>query len=245
MLLTRLIKRIPLLLAVAANLLLVVSFVGGPRGLVDAARAAQGMLVRGSAAVLTEWQQGIAWNFRSTSGFVTDNTGQLYGLGYADSYPKTRTPVGYSNSVTFGRGSGSINQSNRDSGADPRFAGNIWAGNGSVIGGWQIDLPAAGQYEVRIAAGRINAGLNCVRFQIRDTNNSTILLECNNGSAVTSGSFQDATCTERTAANWPSQNVAQNVTISAGSPPKMWLHLGGGSCAAGTSEVAHLFVKQL
>jgi len=203
-------------------------------------------VIRAGGVALTEWQQGIGWNFRNTAGFVTDNTSQLYGLGYADVYPRTRTPVGYSNAVTFGRGSGSIAQSDRSNAVDPRFAGVIRRGNAlSLIGGWQVDLPAAGDYEIRIAAGDTANASGCTRFQIRDTDGTTVLAECDTGTSVPQDQYQDATCVLRTEANWAATNVAQTVTISAGSPPKVWIFLGAGSCATENSNIAHLRIKQL
>lgn len=238
-------------LAIVANVLLAVSFFGGPERI---ARAAQQLTVvdwslvatNATSTVLTEWQQGVGFNFRSTSGFTTDNTGQLYGLGYADSYPQTRTPVGYSNGVTFGRGSGLENQSNRDSGIDPRFGGSMRIGNGGGIERvWQVDLPAGGDYEIRVAAGDTAVASDCTRFQVRDTNNTTVLLECDAGTTQAADTYWDASCVNRTEANWPSQNVAETVTFTGGSPTKLNFHLGGGSCGTQTSQVAHLHIKQL
>jgi len=237
-------RRLPLLLAIAANLLLLYGW-WETKGRASAQYLTTTVIVPVAEAALTEWQQGIAWNFRQTSGFTTDNTGQLYGLGYADAYPKTRTPAGFSNSVTFGRCSGLIGQTNLDSGIDPRFAGRIWRANGaSQICGWQVDLPAAGSYEIRIAAGSTGAATAYTEFQVRDTDNTTVLFSCTDADGHAQDVYLDATCVERAESDWPSLNAAETVTISAGSPPRVHLYLGSAS-GTGTSSVAHLFIKQL
>jgi hypothetical protein len=231
-------------IVLAANVLLVASFFGGPDRMAKA--AAQIVILNPVSGALTEWQQGVGFNFRNTQGFVTDNTGQLAGLGYADGYPKTRTPAGYSDSVTFGRGSGTESQANRDSGIDPRFAGSLFISNGGIQRAWQVDLPAGGDYEIRIAAGRTaGTAQGCVRFQVRDTDNSTVLVSCDPGSAIGNDNYLDASCTVRSEADWPSQNAAETVTFTGGSPTKFNFYLGGGSCASGVSDIAHLHIKQL
>jgi len=90
------------------------------------------------------WDKG--FNFRGTSGYVTDGANETYVL-LGDAYPVTR------NGVTFGWLS-APSSGDRDSTIDRRLAGiNYTANDGASQRDFQIDLPAAGDYIISLALG--------------------------------------------------------------------------------------------
>jgi hypothetical protein len=149
----------------------------------------------------------ICINFRATSGFVTDGADQTYCLGEA--YPTTR--AGWAFGITSTPG-GSAGTADRNSGVDPRLAGinydtaqgNIWV--------FRIDLPAPGNYNIRLALGDDAVGFDQNKITVKD-NASTILTV---GPHTThAGSFYDASGVEYSAANWPSNNTPVIVTFAS------------------------------
>src|SRR3990167_6684343 len=87
------------------------------------------------------WDKG--FDFRNTSAYVTDPADHTYVL-HTETYPTTR------NGVTFGWSAGTIDSRDRDSGIDARLAGINF---GAATGTFRVDLPATGDYDVRIASG--------------------------------------------------------------------------------------------
>jgi hypothetical protein len=236
-------KHAALALAVAANAALAIGFLLTS----SAAQYSTTTVIVPAKAALTDWQQGIGINFRSTSGFVTDELRQLYALGYIDAYPTSRTPVGATTSVTFGDTKvAAITRGNGDSGVDPRFAGiAIRSNSPGSAGKWRFDLEAAGSYEIRLAAGSTAGATAYQQFSIRDTDDTTVLLTCTDADGTAQDVYLDATCVERSEANWPTLNAAETVTVSAGSPPRIFLYMGATTSQSASTTLAHLFIKQL
>jgi hypothetical protein len=102
------------------------------------------------------WDKG--FNFRQTSGFVTDGANETYVLS-GDSYPATR------NGVTFGWEDAPSGDRDRNSGIDRRLAGMNFVSSaaGASAYRFRVDLPAAGDYAVRLAIGDEANGSN-VKF---------------------------------------------------------------------------------
>jgi len=147
--------------------------------------------------------QGI--NFRQSDIFVTDGANE-YGevAAAAPDYPVT-TPQG--NNVGW-EYTGATTSRDRQAGNDRRLAGVHSPGTAKDF---RIDLPSAGSYNVRIAAGDGNYSCSPTT-ELIDTAASLGTLAT--GSTGAGNSFRDATNTIYTAANWPANNTAVNKTFT-------------------------------
>lgn len=166
------------------------------------------------------WDKG--FNFRATSGYVTDGANETYVL--SETYPVPR------NGVTFGwDATGSLQVRDRNAGLDRRLAGCHFD---TLQRTFRVDVLAAGNYSVRLALGD-PTNPQTVSCTVKD--GSTTLLTVGNTSVI-AGSTVDATGTIYTDANWPASNTAVTVTMVGTAltvvvPPD--------------SYVQHLFISQL
>lgn len=187
------------------------------------------------------WTKG--FNFRSSSGFVTDGTDETYvigtGVGPTDNYPTTR------NSVTFGWTNtfGSVPQDrDRNSGIDRRLAGcHFWDAGGAAFPGlFRVDLTATGDYVIRLAAGDAYGARSTGFVEIRD--NATAQVTIDHASGYTSAAnYRDAVDAEYSAANWPGSNTSTTKTFSTTT-----LIIAVGKYGAGQDGwLAHLFLDQV
>ena len=176
--------------------------------------------------------QGI--NFRSTLGYVTDGANESGELdGIPPTYPRT-TAQG----ITVGwEGSNTQNNRDRNSGNDRRLAGSHSPTNASTLNDFRIDLPSAGNYNVRIAAGDANY-TRSIKVEMFDTSTSRGVL-CN-GSTGASNSFFDAGGTARTAANWVTSNVSAPITFTT---TICRFRIGSGSGSVGDHTIAHVYIE--
>lgn len=149
----------------------------------------------------TDW----GFNFRATSGFVTDGANETPVL--AEDYPHTYTINGVS--VTAGwEDSVAGNTRDRSAAGDAREAGI----NFSAVGGtrFRVDLPAAGSWTIHFAGGDGNgAGLAC-DFAFKD---GTTALGTT-GSYPGTG-FNDANNTNWSVAAWPGSETGLSVSMSS------------------------------
>ena len=187
------------------------------------------------------WIKGL--NFRATSGFVTDGGDETYVLdpNVEGKYPITR------NGVTFGYTDAIISPAqvrDRNSGIDRRLAGvHFWdiSGAGSYPGLFRVDLPAAGQYKIGLAAGDASSSRATGFAEVRD--DTTVLVTIDHASGFTSGAnFRDATDVELSAANWPGSNTLATVTFAT-----TILRLAIGKYNPGSLDgwIAHLYIEQV
>lgn len=145
--------------------------------------------------------QGV--NFRNTLGYVTDAADCEFSNSAA--YPRTSAQgntLGWENN-------GTVNTRNRNSGLDARLAGVNFDPNSA--GKFRIDLPATGNYDVRVAAGDAIYNNNCA-WDLHDTN--TLLTHLTTGNAGAGAKWKDSTNTSYTAANWISSNTPYAATFS-------------------------------
>jgi len=153
------------------------------------------------------WTNVKGFNFRFTSGFVTDGTNQTYDLGAV--YPRSVTI----DSDTFNVGWAVDNTANsRDRAVqDPRLSGIGFIGNSSGEIKWRIDLPAAGTYTIRLALGDQSATRNIF---CRIFDNASVIATIANGVSTGAGNaFVDATGTVRTTpTDWTTNNAS--ITLS-------------------------------
>lgn len=155
------------------------------------------------------WATAKGFNFRATSTYVTDGTNETYVLP-GTSYPTTRTVGG--ESVTFGWETAPDDSRDRNT-AIVTLAGMNFRNAGGSEDVFRVDLPSAGDYRIRIAAGdRDNP--QGYYFDVRDTTTTLFTV----GSATTGHSggknFADATGVEHYTANYVANNATVDDTFS-------------------------------
>lgn len=170
----------------------------------------------------------IGINFRASAGFVTDGANETYSLG--ETYPQTR------GGVTFGWDLDATPR-DRNAGVDRRLAGM----NSTVDGNdrtFRLDLPAAGQYTIRLAMGDIDNGSVNSKVVIKD-NVTTLLTIGPHSTGV--DEFYDAADASYSSANWPTSNTGAVLTFASTT-----LNLVvDGVPAVSNSVVAHLRVTSV
>ena len=150
------------------------------------------------------WQQG--FDFRSTSNFVTDPAGDTYVLP-STAYPTKGSGVTYGWVKTSG-----VSGSNRNAKLDPRLAGINYVSNGAP-GTFYVDLPSAGTYNLSLAMGDATYTQCYTQCQIQFLDGNTVLATVAMGRTLASY-FYDTKANNWSAAQWPTKNVSQQVTLS-------------------------------
>lgn len=178
------------------------------------------------------------FNFRATSGFVTDGANTTY-VTSADIYPTTR------NGVTFGwtldpntLGGG---DRDRNAGIDPRIAGMTFVGNNNTSSDtFKVDLPAAGSYAINLGMG--DAGSNAKTNYTIVYDNTTPVITLFPASTLSTPTFADATGATYNAATWPGSQASVVKTFSTTS---LFVSIGAPGLSAGTdSSITHLFITK-
>lgn len=151
------------------------------------------------------------FDFRASSGFVTDPASCTYvigpdGGGVHDQYPTTR------NSVTFGfvAWGASDSSRDRDSGIDPRLSGMVYTPNNGTQVDFRIDLLSAGTYNIALAMGEASSDHTGQRIEILDNTTSRFSIS---GDTL-GGNFIDANGNARSAAAWPGSNTPRSITMA-------------------------------
>jgi hypothetical protein len=145
-------------------------------------------------------------NFRNSSGFVADGANESF--AHVDNFGSITYPQTTAQGNTVGSVITAPNSVDRNATLDRRLAGNIYTSVAGVF--YRIDLPAAGTYNIRMAAGDASFG-NSTQWSIMD--NTTLLATVTTGS-VAAGSFKDANDVTHTAANWPANNTPRALTFT-------------------------------
>lgn len=183
------------------------------------------------------WATAKGFNFRNTLGYVTDGTNQQAVYETAAAYPITQTIGG--DSVTFGFDSAaSLQYRNRNAGNDVRLAGMIFTEN--VESYFRVNLPASGDYKVRVAIGDGIYSITNQTILIKDGVGGSTLATFTDAS-IAGNSFLDAGNTERTAANWPGSNTEITVTFT-GTVATLYLPANG---AGINSYITSLSLEQV
>lgn len=170
--------------------------------------------------------QGI--DFRATSGYVTDPTDHTYEISITANYPRT---TAQGNNVGWETTSDSRN---RSTSPDARLAG-IHRTTGTTVTTYRIDLPATGDYKIRLAAGDYSYSAG-IKVEIFDTTTSLGIIA--DTSTTASQRFRDATDAEHTAANWPANNASVTKTFAS-----TILRAKVGDTAGGGGVIACLYVE--
>lgn len=176
----------------------------------------------------------IGYNFRATSGFVTDPSDTI---GWeAELYPTAKNMTTSGLSVTAGWDFHAGGHRDRNSGVDARLAGidSLSLGGGSVMI-FRVDLPVSGAWDIRLAAGDANFQQRAF-FDIVDSDTTTVLYAQADADTVAPEEYFDAQGVLRTtAADWVSNNSPRTVTFAG---TAAYLHLK--APPAGSSAFAHL-----
>ncbi len=192
-----------------------------------------------SGATPTPTPFDACFNFRSSSGFVTDISPCVYVLK-TDTY--TGSPI--RGGFTFGWViENTVFDVDRNNANDPRLAGiNYVAGTATAWNSndtyFRVDLPATGTYVVHLAMGD-SFGQSNMNAEIRDT---TTDLSFAVSAASTSGNhYLDATGADLTNATWPGSEIG--VSKSFGTT-QLRLYPGSHSTSDVTT-IAHLRIVRI
>jgi uncharacterized repeat protein (TIGR03803 family) len=178
------------------------------------------------------WQQG--FDFRGSSGFVTDPPGDTYVI-LTTVYPTTGdlTTYGWSYTATF-------STLDRDNQIDPRLAGINYTTNGQPAN-FYVDLPSPGTYNLTLAMG--DAGYpECFalcQITFYDGNN---LLTTVSGGPINEGYFYDMQGNSWSAAQWPANNLSQQVTLAG---TQLTVQVGTNQYNGNITPIAYLGVTQV
>jgi hypothetical protein len=177
------------------------------------------------------WDKG--FDFRATSGYVTDPTDCTYVLS-SDTSPTTR------NGATFQWDATYLESRDRINTGDARLSGtNVCGGIGSNI--WTLTLPGTGDYDIYAAFG--DAG-NEQRIKATIADNTTAFITIADVLTGNVDQFIDATGTVRTRAQWIADSARGGTAVRrtfASTSLVMTLQIPTTlSC-----PIAHLFVSQV
>ena len=175
----------------------------------------------------------MGFNFRATSGYVTDGANQVYVLP-ADTYPTTR------GGFTFGWvvDGNTVFSADRDNAGDVRLAGiNYISG---IIGGtptyFRVDI-APGTYNIYLAVGDTVAQTTMF-VEVKDTTTSKFTIG-NFNTAI--NHYVDANGTDHTRANWPANNTSRSVAFATN---QFRLYPGNIATNTDVTTLAHLRITQ-
>jgi hypothetical protein len=176
----------------------------------DLTTGAPGITLDRAGDIVDNWNGGFASttpsldltvDFRATSGFVSDPSGATFLLD--EQYPIARA------GQTFGWLSATgANSRDRNATIDARLAGINFR---STLGTFQLDLPSAGTYIVRVAMGDDAIQALGSQITIRDGSTTLLTLGPNDLSAAT---FMDAAGKQWSDSIWPVTNIAMPVTFA-------------------------------
>lgn len=201
------------------------------------------------SAIADTWTTA-GFNFRSTSGYVTDPSGTTYVLPSDGStgdgaYPVNRNLVGSGLQVTFGLNTIADNRRDRNAfaGASARLSGFSFKSNAlsPAYNEFRLLLPNAGQYNIRLAAGDFQNARTNQRVRIIDSDGSTVLADIN-AASVPQFRYMDATGVVRTSdTDWLTNNAAASITFSGTTAYIRWGAHAGGSDLAMLNHVSFEF----
>lgn len=178
------------------------------------------------------------FNFRDSSGYVTDGSNTTYVLGNDDAYPVTR------GGFTFGWNTIDADSGrDRDNAVDARLAGVNFNTNAASQAEFQVDMSSSGTKTVCLAVGDATADHKHHQYvEVLDNTTSKFVVDIDgDGSSggTAAGEFADANETVWSTANWPGSNVCKVVTFAT---TTFILKLGTPSSDSDNSSIAHLSI---
>jgi hypothetical protein len=181
------------------------------------------------------------FNFRASSGYVTDPAGTTYAFANnfaTDTYPDAAisSALGVNAGWYATSGMESFNQS---TGADARLAGFQRLHADNEVNGFRVDI-TAGDADIRLAVGAQTYASPDAKAEAFD-NATTRGVLVDQAGGVTANNFRDATDTLRSLAAWPGSNAAARVSIASGI---CIVKFGRGSGGSNRMFVAHMAVEE-
>ena len=182
--------------------------------------------------VSSVWQQG--FDFRGSLNFVTDPPGAT-GVVLDTIFPTVGglTTYGWSYTATF-------EVLNRNNSIDPRLAGAHQVNNGTP-GQFYVDLPAPGTYSLSLAMGDDGYPACAVQCQVQFLDGSNLLATVTGG-PINQGYFYDAQGNVWSAAQWPANNVSQQVTLAG---TQLTVQAGSNQYTGNNTSIAYVGVTQV
>lgn len=169
------------------------------------------------------------FNFRATSGYVTDGAGETYVLGETSS--QTR------NGWTFQWNTCGDCARDRSTSV-AKFAGVNKRSNDGTQNTWTLTLQSTGTKTIKAAFGdATNSGSPTYAYFYDDT--TLIASVAITPNATSANEYLDATGVLRTAANWDANNVAITHTFAT---TTFKLVIGSPSAQTGETRISHLQV---
>ena len=154
--------------------------------------------------------------------------------------PTTGYPTN-GNRVTYGWVNTALVQGrDRNATLDPRLAGVNFVSNGSPAT-FYVDLPSPGTYSLSLALGDAGFQSCWVQCQIQFLDGSTVLATVAGGS-INLANFYDATGKIWPAAQWPTNNLSQQVTLTGS---RLTVVMGTSNASGDDTPIAFLGVTQL
>lgn len=177
---------------------------------------------------LGAWTE-LGFNFRDSSGYVTDDPSETYVLGET-----TSTTRG---GATFQWDSCPDCRRNRDSGVDRRLAGVNQRSNVGTQITWTLTIDP-GTYTVCLALGDATNDQAYQRVDIYD--DASLLFSVVDTDGTTAANFDDANGTNRSAAAWPGSHACKTGQVFASTSMK--LKLGSTTAQSASSTIAHFYM---
>ena len=146
----------------------------------------------------------VGFNFRATSGFVTDPSYAVFASFATTNYPTTATIGGVP--VTFGWETVGITQvRDRSMALDPRLAGMNCQLNNGGFSVFRVDLPSNGVYNIGLAAGDPAGYTDSNNIGIDSGNDNLFSVQAITG-ATSNTDIADATGTLLSIGSWATSN---------------------------------------
>jgi hypothetical protein len=155
------------------------------------------------------------FDFRATSGYVTDSAPCTYVLGTADTYPVSR---GSAPAFGYVQLNNTVTGADRNNANDARLAGiNFSSGFGglAILSNtyFEVDLPSAGTYSIHLALGdSFNHSGDNMRVEIRD--NTTSLSFVVSTSTNGANHYLDANGVDLTNVTWPGSETSKSAVFA-------------------------------
>jgi uncharacterized membrane protein len=181
--------------------------------------------------ISSTWQQG--FDFRGTSNFVNDPPGATEVI-QSTIFPTVGglTTYGWDYTSTFVA-------YNRNKSLDRRLAGINYVTNGAP-GQFYVDLPSPGTYSLSLAIGDAGYVACQIMCQVQFLDGGSVLATITSGQ-LNQAYFRDAQGNVWSAADWPTKNVPQQVTLAG---TRLTVLLGTKQYNGDNTTVAYLGVTQ-
>lgn len=199
------------------------------------------LLLLFSSTAQAQWIKGFNFSDTTTACGVNDTYLRPQGGGgTSDNYPTTRNTVTFGSTLDIGD-----NRRDRGGAVNCKLQGISFNENNAANQGTiRVDVPASGQYKVRLAMGEGNgfaAGANQKALFV-DSDTTTVLATIT-AASVSADHWIDATGVDRTEATWLASNAQLTVTLTGTS---FYLKYGyGDGSTSGNTFIAYLELEQV